>query len=124
RATNFNALGVSAGDTLRPLGNKLLVNVPGAAAASGLYVTQGSAAGMQRISGELIVSAKPFGSQQLVFASESGKLMLTDGTSSGTRNLLEGVTLPGSLAGSFGVLGNYVAFVVNDATRGAVVWRT
>jgi ELWxxDGT repeat protein len=123
RATNFNAPGVSAA-ALHPLGNRLLVNVPGSGASSGLYVTQGSAAGVVRISAEQIVSARPYGNGQLVFASESGRLMLTDGTSNGTRNLLQGVALPGGLPGSFGVLGGYVVFVVNDATRGAVVWRT
>lgn len=123
RATNFNGTGVSAGQ-LRTLGNKLLVNVPGSSATSGLYVTQGSPSSTQRISAEQIVSAKLYSTGQLAFVSDSGKLMLTDGTSTGTRNLLEGVTVPGALAGCFGVLGNYVIFMVDDPVRGAVIWRT
>ena len=59
-----------------------------------------------------------------MFLSESGNLMLTDGTSAGTRNLLQGATLPGSISGAFGVLGSYVVFVVNDPARGAVLWRS
>ncbi len=123
RATNFDALGLTAAD-LRALGDKLLVNARGSGAAAGLYTTQGAAAGMQRISGERVVSAKEFGGGQLVFASESGGLMLTDGTSTGTRSLLQGVTLPGGFTGDFGVLSNYVVFVVDDPTLGAVLWRT
>ncbi len=123
RATNFAALGRSAGE-MRPLGNKLLVNVPGSGAASGLYFTQGVAGTSQRISGARIKTATAFGSGQLVFLSESGNLMLTDGTSAGTRNLLQGATLPGSISGAFGVLGSYVVFVVNDPARGAVLWRS
>ena len=123
RATNFAALGLSAGD-MRTLGNKLLVNVPGSGPASGLYFTQGVAGTAQRISGARIKTAAAFGSNQLVFLSESGVLMLTDGTSAGTRNLLQGATLPGSISGAFGVLGSYVVFVVNDPARGAVLWRS
>lgn len=123
RATNFSTTESSAGD-LFPLGDKLLVNVPGTGATSGLFVTNGSAASTQRISEEHIANAKLFGNQQLVFVSESGGLMLTDGTVGGTRSLLQGVTLPGSLGGTFGILGNFVVFVVNDAVRGATVWRT
>ena len=122
RATNFAALGLSAGD-MHTLGNKLLVNVPGSGPASGLYFTQGVAGTSQRISGARIKTAAAFGSSQLVFLSESGVLMLTDGTSAGTRNLLQGATLPGSISGAFGVLGSYVVFVVNDPARGAVLWR-
>ena len=123
RATNFAALGLSAGE-MRPLGNKLLVNVLGSASASGLYFTQGVAGTSQRISGARIKTASAFGSGQLVFLSESGNLMLTDGTSAGTRNLLQGATLPGSISGAFGVLGSYAVFVVNDPARGAVLWRS
>jgi ELWxxDGT repeat protein len=123
RATNFAALGLSAGE-MRPLGNKLLVNVPGSGAASGLYFTQGVAGTSQRISGERMKTATAFVSGQLVLLSESGALMLTDGTSAGTRNLLQGATLPGSISGAFGVLGGYVVFVVNDPSRGAVLWRS
>ena len=53
RATNLAALGLSAGE-MRPLGNKLLVNVPGSGATSGLYFTQGVAGTSQRISAERI----------------------------------------------------------------------
>ena len=123
RATNFAALGLSAGE-MRLLGNKLLLNVPGSGSASGLYFTQGVAGTSQRISGARIKTALAFGNGQLAFLSESGNLMLTDGTSAGTRNLLQGATLPGSLSGAFGVLGSYVVFVVNDPIRGAVLWRT
>ncbi|HEV7609200.1 MAG TPA: ELWxxDGT repeat protein [Steroidobacteraceae bacterium] len=123
RATNLAALSLSAGE-MHALGNKLLVNVPGSGAASGLYFTQGTATTAQRISGERIKTATAFGNGQLLFLSESGNLMLTDGTSAGTRNLLQGVTLPGPISGAFGVLGTYVVFVVNDPSRGAVVWRT
>jgi ELWxxDGT repeat protein len=123
RATDFSALGATAGD-LQPLNDTLLINVPGATASSGLYATDGGAGSTQRISAERIANAKPFGDQQIVFASESGRLMLTDGTGAGTRDMLQGVNLPGEFAGDFGVLGNYVVFIVNDANRGAVVWRT
>jgi ELWxxDGT repeat protein len=123
RATNFAALGLSAGE-MRVLGNKLLVNVWGSAPASGLYFTQGVAATSQRISGARIGTATDFGNGRLVFLGEMGDLMLTDGTSAGTRNLLQGTTLPGSASGAFGVLGTYVVFVVNDPNRGAVLWRT
>ena len=123
RATNLAALGRSAGE-MRPLGNKLLVNVPGSGATSGLYFTQGAAGTSQRISGEQIGNASVFGGGRLVFLSESGNLMLTDGTSAGTRNLLQGATLPGPVTGAFGVLGSYVVFVVNDPSRGAVLWRS
>jgi ELWxxDGT repeat protein len=123
RATNFTALGLSAGE-MRTLGNKLLVNVLGSAPTNGLYFTQGVAGTEQRISGARMKTAAAFGSSQLVFLSESGTLMLTDGTSAGTRNLLQGATLPGSISGAFGVLGSYVVFVVNDAARGAVLWRS
>ena len=98
RATNFAALGLSAGD-MRPLGNKLLVNVPGSGANSGLYFTQGVrrdiAAPLQRTHQYCGLT---FGSGQLVFLSEGGTLMLTDGTSAGTRDLLQGATLPGPIS--------------------------
>jgi ELWxxDGT repeat protein len=123
RATNFAALGLSAGE-IRTLGNKLLVNVPGSGAASGLYSTQGVAGTSQRISAARIRTAAAFGGSQLAFLSESGNLMLTDGTSVGTRNLLQGATLPGAISGAFGVLGSHVVFVVNDPARGAVLWRS
>jgi ELWxxDGT repeat protein len=123
RATNFVSGGLSSGE-LYALGAKLLINVPGSGASTGLYVSQGSAATTERISGERIVSAKPYGNQQLVYTSDSRRLILTDGTSGGTRNLLQGATLPGNLTGAFGVLGTYIVFVVDDANRGAVLWRT
>jgi ELWxxDGT repeat protein len=123
RATNLGSLGLSAGD-MRVLDNQLLVNALGSGAASGLYATHGVAAGMQRISEERIRSAKSFGVSQLVFLSEGGELMLTDGTTGGTRRLLQGVTLPGPASGAFGVLGSYVVLVVNDPGKGAVLWRT
>lgn len=123
RATNLGSIGATAGD-LRLLDDKLLVNVPGSGSSSGVYVTTGTPAGTQRISGEEIVEDKPFGAGQIVFTSESKRLMLTDGTSAGTRDLLQGVTLPGPLTGGFGILGTHVVFVINDPARGAVIWRT
>jgi ELWxxDGT repeat protein len=123
RATNLGSIGATAGD-LHLLDDKLLVNVPGSGSASGLYVTAGSPAGTQRISNEEMADAKPFGSGQIVFVSKSKRLMLTDGTNGGTRDLLEGVNLPGALAGGFGILGSHVVFVINDPARGAVIWRT
>jgi ELWxxDGT repeat protein len=123
RATNFAAFGRTAGE-MRVLGNKLLVNVPGSGADSGLYFTQGVAGTSQRISGARIKTAIAFGNTQFAFLSENGNLMLTDGTSAGTRDLIQGATLPGSVSGAFGVLGGYVVFVVNDPARGAVLWRS
>ena len=63
RATNFAALGRSAGE-MRPLGNKLLVNVPGSGATSGLYFTQGVAGTSQRISSERIKRRNYFRQRQ------------------------------------------------------------
>jgi ELWxxDGT repeat protein len=123
RATNFAALGVSAGEMLSA-GDILLVNALGAGAASGLYSTQGAAAGMRRISASRFSTAQVRGANSVVFAAENGTLMLTDGTSVGTRELLQGVTLPGVAPGGYGVLANYVVFTVNDPQRGAVLWRT
>ncbi len=123
RLTNLASLGLSA-DDFHPLGNKLLVNAPGSGASAGLYATQGLPATAQRISSRLISNAKSFGNGQLVFAAVGGGLMMTDGTTAGTRDLVQGVSLPGEVSNAFGVLGNYVVFRVHDIARGTVMWRT
>jgi ELWxxDGT repeat protein len=123
RATNLATLGLTAGN-VTTVGDKLLVEVSGGGATDGIYASDGTTVSTTRISAERMVRSQKFGSGQLVYAIDGGALRLTDGTSAGTRDLLQGATLPGSTTGSFGVLGNYVVFVVNDPQQGAVLWRT
>lgn len=120
RLTNFAPASRSAAD-IHTVGDRLLMNVWGA--DPGLYATQG-AGGAQRIADVWIRKASLRGTSQLVFTDDSRELWLTDGTSAGTRRLLQGVSLPGNVVGAFGVVGNHVAFVVNDPARGATLWRT
>lgn len=123
RATNFAALNLSAQETY-VLGNKLLVNAGGTGQAGGLYASFGIAASTQLISSERMASVKPYTGGQLVYSSEGGLLMVTDGTAAGTRNLVQGATVNGDLQGPFGVHGNFVVFMVNNPQSGTVIWRT
>jgi ELWxxDGT repeat protein len=120
RLTNLASAARSAVD-IHTVGDRLLVNAAGA--DPGLYATQGTG-GTQRIADVWIRKAAMLGTSRLVFTDDNRELWVTDGTSAGTRRLLQGLSLPGIPPGAFGVVGDHVVFVVNDSARGATLWRT
>jgi ELWxxDGT repeat protein len=123
RATNFAASNLTAGE-MRVLGSRLLVNVSDGGSTNAVYTTQGIPASVELMATHRIAHAEPFGANSIVYSRDNANLMVSDGTSIGTHNLLFGTTIDGELGGTFGVLGNYVVFVVENPENGPVLWRT
>lgn len=127
--TNFAALGFSP-TRLSTVGGKLVMIAYGPGLiGGGLYVSDGTMAGLSRISdlrlngGALSLN----GGAKLAFVELDGAntdIIETDGTAAGTRSMLSGLTIPRSNYLGYVAVNDSIVLSVNDPVKGPVVWKT
>jgi ELWxxDGT repeat protein len=131
RITNFEALNLTV--TSRPyvLNGQLMLSAvqPGSAGVGGIYLCDGNPNALTRISTMQFYDAVALnGGSSFAFRSQSGGVFdigVTDGTPAGTRSMLAGTTLDRNrLLQYIAPVGDSIVFVVNDAVRGPVTWKT
>jgi len=125
RITDGNDHDRSAGEFF-VVDNLMFVNSHAQGATNGLWITTGDSATTRQLLTEHASDVVRYGANYLIATYDNPdgpRFLLSDGTVAGTRDLLQGAIVAGTLTGQFELFGNYVMFTVNGP-KGVVIWRT